>query len=104
MKALYPVKLEDKNNISHFACMNMGVIALQLMHAYDTAAFLLQYEHHCAVWGSPKFVHSDPGIQIKRATYYLADPTNNTKLDKTKIVDVDARKGTTWKICHTARQ
>ena len=74
------------------------------MHAYDTAAFLLQYEHHCAVRGRPKFVHSDPGSQIKRATFYLADSTNNSQLDITKIVDMDARKGTTWKICPTASQ
>ena len=32
-----------------FVCMNTGAMNLRLMHAYDTAAFLLQYEHNCAV-------------------------------------------------------
>ena len=78
-----------------FVCMNTGFMNLGLMHAYDTAAFLLQYEHHCAVRGWPKFKHSDPVSQIKKATYYLADSTNKTQLNITMIVEVVARRGTT---------
>jgi hypothetical protein len=55
--------------------VDTGAIALQLMHAYDTAVFLLQYEHHCAVRERPKFVHSDPGSQIKRAITWPTPPT-----------------------------
>jgi hypothetical protein len=57
-------KLEEKNNIGHFVCMNADTIALELMHAYDTAAFLLRDKHICAV---------------KKATCYLANSTNNSR-------------------------
>ena len=63
-----------------FLCMNTSAINLQLMHIYNTFTFLIQYQHHCAVTGRPKFVHSEPGSQIKKTSFYLANQLNLTKI------------------------
>ena len=50
-----------------FICMNSSAINLQLMRIYDTSAFIIQYQHHCAVTGRPKSFHSEPGSRIKNS-------------------------------------
>ena len=88
------------------------------MHPYNTAAFILQWEHFVAIRGKPKWVHSDLGSQLKKAAHYISDcilhegkvygnisdKDNNKELEITALVKEEARRGTTWKICPTQSQ
>ena len=104
VKAMTNVRSKMKAYPLVIACLNTGALAIQLMHNYSTAAFILQWEHFVAVRGRPKWVHSDPGSQLKKATDYVADKDTAKELDIVDLVESEARKGTTWKICPTQSQ
>ena len=82
-------------------CLNTGALHLQVMHQYSTAAFILQWEHFVSIRGRPKWVHSDPGSQLKGAANIVA---GGESLDLSALVEPEARCGTQWKFCPTASQ
>ena len=56
-----------------FYCLNTGPVAIKVVSAYDTMAFLIQYEQHCAERGKPKFVYIDKGKNLVKAATYVQD-------------------------------
>ena len=44
-------------------CLNTGAANLVLCAGYSTKEFLIAFRMHCADFGFPRFVYSDPGSQ-----------------------------------------
>ena len=66
-------KLKDVTITKRLVLSLISSMSLGLIHLYDTSAFPLQYEHHFAARGWPKYVHSDLKSQMKKGTYYLTE-------------------------------
>ena len=54
VKAMTNARSKMKTYPLVIGCLNTGAVAIQLMHAYSTAAFILQWEHFVAIRGRPK--------------------------------------------------
>ena len=54
VKAMNNARSKLKTYPLVIGCLNSGAISIQLMHAYNTAAFIFQWEHFVAIRGRPK--------------------------------------------------
>ena len=68
------------------------------MHSYGSQAFLLQWEHFCALRGHPQHVVSDKESQLTKAANYITwlDKEDPAKWGWAEISDISARYGTKW--------
>ena len=85
-----------------FLCLNTKAVSMEISAGYSTKDFLLAYNAHVNVRGTPKFVHSDRGSQLVSAHKDVAEEL--LKYDWDFIASSTAHNGTTWKFAPAGGQ
>ena len=86
-----------------FCCINTGAVDIRPAEGQDTSAFLTQYEGFVSIRGRPKFIYSDKGSNLKRASKHI-DSEEDIKIDWEKIKNEDAKHGTDWRFAPAGSQ
>ena len=94
VKAMNDVRSKLKCYPVLFYCLNTGPVAIKVVSAYDTMAFLIQYEQHCAERGRPKFVYTDKGKNLVKVATYVQD---KSEVDWGLVMANQAKLGITWR-------
>ena len=85
-----------------FLCLNTKAVSMEVAAGYSTDDFLVAYDNHVQVRGTPRFVHSDRGSQLVAAHKDVADEL--LKYDWDLIASSTSTKGTTWKFAPAGGQ
>ena len=86
-------------------CLNTGAINLVLCAGYSTKEFLISFKMHCADFGNPRFVYTDPGTQLLAARKVVGKADGEIPdIDWRLVADTTALSKVVWKTCPAQSQ